>query len=253
MYYFIYETTNIVNQKKYRGYHSTDNIDDGYLGSGVAIKKAIKKYGVDNFKREILEFCKSLDEVLVREKFYVDEVWVKSKNNYNLVLGGKNIRQTIESRKNLGNTIKRNYYSGNGKVFGNKIGDKKVVSAETKRKISEKLKLHFIENDHPGKGKIPWNKGSEGLQKAWNKGKKTGPLTEKHKESISNSTKKRLENGHHNKGKKLPWSEEKRMTYIPPNKGVKAEEFLCPHCHKTIGGKTNFNRWHNNNCKNKEI
>jgi hypothetical protein len=33
------------NGKKYRGIHKTSKIEDGYLGSGIAFKKAIEKYG----------------------------------------------------------------------------------------------------------------------------------------------------------------------------------------------------------------
>ena len=44
MYYFTYLTTNLANDKKYIGDHSTNNINDSYLGSGVYILKAIKKY-----------------------------------------------------------------------------------------------------------------------------------------------------------------------------------------------------------------
>jgi hypothetical protein len=56
IYYFIYETTNIVNLKRYRGIHKTSKIEDGYLGSGTVLLNAIEKYGKQNFKREILEF-----------------------------------------------------------------------------------------------------------------------------------------------------------------------------------------------------
>jgi len=55
-----YITTNKVNGKQYVGMHSTDNVDDGYLGSGIAIINAINKYGKENFTREILWKCVAL-------------------------------------------------------------------------------------------------------------------------------------------------------------------------------------------------
>ena len=44
-YYILYETTNLINGKNYRGIHKTSKLEDGYLGSGLALEKSIKKYG----------------------------------------------------------------------------------------------------------------------------------------------------------------------------------------------------------------
>ena len=49
MKFTIYKVTNLLNNKYYIGMHRTTNPNDGYLGSGVAIKKAIKKYGKEAF------------------------------------------------------------------------------------------------------------------------------------------------------------------------------------------------------------
>ena len=55
-YKFIYKMTNLVNGKIYIGQHVTDNLKDGYRGSGIVLKNALKKYGRSNFEFEILEF-----------------------------------------------------------------------------------------------------------------------------------------------------------------------------------------------------
>lgn len=56
---FVYITTNIINGKQYIGSHATNNINDGYIGSGRIFLKAVNKYGKQNFQREILEECRN--------------------------------------------------------------------------------------------------------------------------------------------------------------------------------------------------
>lgn len=63
MIHYIYKITNVINGKGYIGKHSTNDINDGYFGSGVALKKAISKYGRENFNKEILCYCQSEDEL----------------------------------------------------------------------------------------------------------------------------------------------------------------------------------------------
>ena len=50
--------------------HSTHNLDDGYMGSGVIIKKIINKYGTEFLQKDILKFFNSSDEMFAYEKQY---------------------------------------------------------------------------------------------------------------------------------------------------------------------------------------
>lgn len=65
----VYMTTNLINGKKYIGRDSKNN--PKYLGSGPALKKAVSKYGELNFKKVILEVCKSKDHLIEREEYWL--------------------------------------------------------------------------------------------------------------------------------------------------------------------------------------
>lgn len=78
---FIYKWTNNINGKKYIGSHK-GMIDDGYVGSGTAFLAAIKKYGKENFTREILEIIESNDDLLIRENYYLKLFDVKNDRRY---------------------------------------------------------------------------------------------------------------------------------------------------------------------------
>jgi hypothetical protein len=89
MLYYIYKITNKINGKYYIGRHSTDNIEDGYMGSGIGIINAIKKYGIDNFSKEILQFANNSEELWELEKTIVNDIVVKDEMSYNMAYGGK--------------------------------------------------------------------------------------------------------------------------------------------------------------------
>lgn len=71
-FYGIYKITNLVNGKMYIGQHMTDNLDDGYMGSGLHLTRAIKKYGKANFSKEWLMFCEDEEELNYMERVFVD-------------------------------------------------------------------------------------------------------------------------------------------------------------------------------------
>ena len=85
MFYTIYKVTNRINNKYYIGKHITKDLDDGYMGSGKLIRKAIKKYGIENFTKEILEILDDEQSMNSREK----ELVVLSEDSYNLCPGGQ--------------------------------------------------------------------------------------------------------------------------------------------------------------------
>lgn len=90
MYYYVYQITNLINGKIYVGKHKSSNhpADNGYYGSGKQITAAIEKYGIENFKKEVLHFCSSLEEMSDKEAEIVTEDFVKRKDTYNMHKGG---------------------------------------------------------------------------------------------------------------------------------------------------------------------
>ena len=88
MKYIIYKTTNLLDGKYYIGCHQTENLNDGYLGSGKHLRYAIKKYGIENFQFEILHYAASKKEMFELEHQIVNEQIVKDPLSYNLKLGG---------------------------------------------------------------------------------------------------------------------------------------------------------------------
>jgi hypothetical protein len=85
---YLYQITNLINNKIYVGIHKTANIDDGYMGSGKIIKSAIEKYGIENFRKDILEFFDTYDLALSKESEIVTDEFLLREDVYNLRKGG---------------------------------------------------------------------------------------------------------------------------------------------------------------------
>lgn len=100
MYYTVYRITNILDGKFYIGKHQTNDLDDGYFGSGKLIKRAIQKHGIQNFKKEILHVLETEQEMNEKEK----ELVIIGESSYNICEGGQggfsvcNSKEGIERR-----------------------------------------------------------------------------------------------------------------------------------------------------------
>lgn len=87
-YHYFYRITNLINGHFYYGIHSTNNLEDGYMGSGHRLKEAVKMYGKENFVKEILKYFETRESASVYEESVVTEELVHSSNCYNIKIGG---------------------------------------------------------------------------------------------------------------------------------------------------------------------
>ena len=162
-YHYLYKTTNLINNKFYVGMHSTNNLNDGYLGSGKRLKYSISKYGVENFKIEYLEFFEDRKTLIEREKNFVNEDLIKDPMCMNLSIGGEgglkpNNDNFLNARKKrdelqknpewlewlntrLSEVHLKSYKKGRTLIIPDWTGKKH--SEETKSLMSEKAKLHI--------------------------------------------------------------------------------------------------------------
>jgi len=79
------------------------------MGSGLLIRKAIKKYGLSNFKKEYIKIFDSLNDMFDMEAELVNEHFIKQKTNYNIAVGGSggcayNMKGKVSVKDKKGNT-----------------------------------------------------------------------------------------------------------------------------------------------------
>ena len=87
MHYTVYQITNKTNGKIYIGVHQTENLNDGYYGSGIVLNYAIRKHGLDSFDKNILHIFDNPDDMFSKEVELVDDEFISRQDTYNIHVG----------------------------------------------------------------------------------------------------------------------------------------------------------------------
>lgn len=142
MVYIVYKTINTLNDRYYIGVHKQKSDGfDGYLGSGIAIREAVRKYGKENFKRETLFSYDNSKQAYAKEKEIVDTELTENSNSYNICGGGlgpaflsnetrKRMSETRRGKKfsechkkNLSESLRKTWHDPKMQEKKNKIGN----------------------------------------------------------------------------------------------------------------------------------
>lgn len=144
MNFYLYQITNKVNGKIYVGVHKTQNLDDGYMGSGKILKRAFAKHGLENFEKTILETFNTAAEMFAREKGVVNDEFLARLDTYNLRRGGTGgfdyINSNAESRILKNQKAARVVNSLRLERYG-----KKLHSPETLEKLKQTGRQRYLE------------------------------------------------------------------------------------------------------------
>jgi hypothetical protein len=206
----VYVTENLITGKKYVGSHTTDNLDDNYLGSGQALKFSIKKYGKENFKRTTIIECENVLDARNLEEYYILQYNTLSPNGYNISPKGGTLFglacHSEETKKKIGLKSKERLESQyerdkislrfKGKSYDEMYGIEKSNELKLKRK-----QIFDIYNPTKGKKKEDNpNFGSKRSVETKNKisiSNKDKPKSEEHKKSLSKAWKiRKIEHPH---------------------------------------------------------
>ncbi len=232
MKYIIYKITNKLDGKIYIGKHQTNDLEDGYMGSGKLLKRAIDKHGIENFTKEVLFELPNEEEMNQKEAELVNESFISREDTYNICPGGKGGFGYINSN-NL--TNKQLAYKNSTAALKRKWVEDVEWAQNQKKIMSERAKRMWAEGKFEKSKHKPRVFSKEARQKisAANKGKKlsgkNNPMFGKMWIcNIETQQNKLIE-----KKDAIPfkWVQGK-------NKWLKKNEKICAKCNKKIRGET---------------
>lgn len=155
LYNYFYKITNNLNGHFYYGVHSTDDLEDGYMGSGVRLHYAYKQYGIENFTKEILKFFDSKEEAYKYEAEIVNEELVKDENCYNLAFGGqggeKNHNDSMKGKLTVKNKNSKEFYVINASEYDPNIHDTTWTNRHHSKKSKDKIRKTMTKSGSVGK------------------------------------------------------------------------------------------------------
>lgn len=207
-YYTIYQLTNTLNGKIYIGCHVTENLDDGYMGSGTRLGYAKRKYGIAVFTKEILSVHESVREMLAEEARLVTKEFLARPDVYNLIPGG----HVYSNGAAISKALRGRTLSEETKLRMSEAQRKRIrrptgpLSEETKSKIAERAKCNrrAVGSKRTVEHKLAISKSQLGNSHA------VGAVrSEEHKQAISRAHKGRV------------FSEESRRKMSESKKGNK--------------------------------
>lgn len=152
--HYLYKITNNVTGRWYIGMHSTHNLDDGYMGSGVVLRRSIRKYGVDNHTKEILEFFVTKELMIEAEKKAITSEMINDRMCMNLVYGGTGwnkkhndaFREKLKNDSEFKKEFSKKRTDALNKEYSNGIRQKISVKNWTGCKHTEVTKLKMSES-----------------------------------------------------------------------------------------------------------
>jgi hypothetical protein len=166
-FHYVYITTNNINGMQYVGSHSTSNLNDNYLGSGKALKDALKEYNKKCFAKKIIEHFSSRSDALQFEESCIKLYNTLSPNGYNIYSTCKNANEyivSVESVEKIRNAQTGRKYSEEAKKrmseshIGEKHTKERIEKAASKNRGTHHKSPTLAEGRKPGSGRPRKNK-----------------------------------------------------------------------------------------------